>query len=285
MPPGHKPKPQRPANHQGPMKVICLGLPRCATSTLKLIIEDILDIGACMHMSRCLPAPPKMKLVEDALLEKNPKARRAILFKLFDGCAATADFPGHLFVEDLMVMYPDAKFVLNVRSGPKDKAAASWAASMQEAIGGFYTTKYRVACWWSPADWQHYRAQVAWQDFVQRQLGVEGFCDEELYERHNAWVRGSATKAGVDLLEWEPGMGYEPLCGFLGEKVPKGNEVPKTNERGQMKKVLAWRMSIGMGLWAKKVVLPSVVVGGSAILYTVLGGAPALGQGFQKLVS
>jgi hypothetical protein len=152
MPP-HKPKPQRPATHKGPMEVIALGLPRCATSTLKLIVEDVLDIGACMHMSRTLPAPPKMKMVQDALQEPDATKRRAILFKLFEGCAATADFPGHLFVEDLVHMYPNAKFILNVRKG----GAEGWSASMREAIAPFLSFKYRVACWWSPADWQHYR--------------------------------------------------------------------------------------------------------------------------------
>lgn len=267
------------------MEVIALGLPRCATSTLKLIVEDILDIGPCMHMSRTLPAPPKMKLVEDALKETDATKRRAILFKLFDGCAATADFPGHLFVEDLVHMYPDAKFILNVRAGESSKAAASWSASMREAIAPFLSLKYRVACWWSPADWQHYQTEVAWQQFVQNKLDVPNFYCEELYEKHNEWVRRAARQAGVDLLEWEPGMGYEPLCEFLGRKIPAQNEVPKTNERGQMKKVLAWRISIGLKLWAKNVVLPSAVVGGAVAYSMIAGPPPALGQGWLNMVT
>ncbi|KEF53533.1 uncharacterized protein A1O9_10508 [Exophiala aquamarina CBS 119918] len=260
----HKPKPQIPLDHTGPMEVVCLGLPRCATSTLKLILEETLAIGPCMHMSRCLLAPEKMALVERALRELDQTKRRALLNELFKGCAATADFPGHLFVEDLVVMYPNAKFVLNIRGS----GAKSWSESMQEAIAPFLSLKYRVACWWSLADWQHYQAEVAWDEFVKRKLGGKSFCHEEVYRLHNDWVRRTVKESGKRLLEWEPGMGYEPLCEFIGKEVPDG-EIPKTNERGQMKRVLAWRIKIGLKLWLRNVMLPTALISGIAVAYTI----------------
>ena len=266
----HKPPPQIPLNHEGPMDVIALGLPRCATSTAKLAFETILNVGPCMHMNRVLMAPPKMRLVELALREEDPKIRRGYLYKLFDGAAATADFPGHLFVEDLTVMYPNAKFILNIRKG----GAASWSASMSESIAPFYSWRYRVACWWNPADWQHYQAEMAWEKFVQEKLGVPNFWCEELYEKHCQWVRDTCKKNNVDLLEWEPGMGWGELCAFLGKKVPEQG-VPHINERGKMTKVLNWRIMQGLKLWAKKVGYPAagVAVGGLLLRYSP---APAL---------
>lgn len=271
----HKPKPQIPLNHKGPMEVICLGLPRCATSTLKVLLEATLSVGPCMHMSRCLPQPAKMALVERALKEPDAEKRRSILFQLFDGAAATADFPGHLFVEDLVVMYPNAKFILNTRAGG---GAKGWSESMKEAIGPFVSFKYRVACWWSRPDWQHYRAEVAWEEFVKRKLGTQTFYEEAVYERHNQWVRKTVEGAGKELLEWEPGMGYQPLCDFIGRKVPEG-EIPRMNEREQMKKVFAWRISIGMKLWLKNVLLPMTAVAG-AVGASVYSGyrMPLLGR-------
>ena len=207
-------------------------------------------------------SPPKMKLVELALREQDPYIRRGYIYSLFNGAAATADFPGHLFVEDLTVMYPNAKFILNTRKG----GAKSWSASMSEAIAPFYSWKYRVACWWSPADWQHYQAEVAWEQFVQRKLGVPNFWCEDLYEKHCQWVRDVCKKNDVKLLEWEPGVGWEELCAFLGKKVPEQG-VPHANERGQMTKVLKWRVMVGLKLWMRKVGAPTagLAVGGFAL--------------------
>jgi hypothetical protein len=206
-----------------------------------------------------------MALVEQALHESDATKRRALLFQLFNGAAATADFPGHLFVEDLVVMYPNAKFVLNTRAS----GAKSWSESMSEAIMPFMSTKYRLACYWSPPDYQHYRAEVAWEEFVQRKLGVSCIADEAAYEAHNEWVRRTVKKAGKQLLEWEPGMGYKPLCEFIGKPVPP-TEIPRTNERDQMKKVLAWRIQIGLKLWAKHVttVMVPMAVVGAAVAYS-----------------
>ena len=91
-------------------------------------------------------------------------------------------------------------------------------------------------------------------------------------------------KNGVDLLEWEPGMGWEALCAFLGKKVPEQG-VPHANERGQMTKVLNWRVMVGLKLWVKKVGLPTVgvAVGGlafwSGAVASLLGSfAPLTGK-------
>jgi hypothetical protein len=275
----HRPKYQLPLIHTGPLEVICLGLPRCATSTLKVMLEETLRVGPCMHMSRCLPFPTRMALVERALKEPQDDKRHEMLTQLFAGCAATADFPGHLFVEDLVILYPNAKFVLNTRPG----GARSWVESMQQAIAPFKSFKYRLLCWWSLADWQHHQTEMAWDAFVKQKFQVQSMFDEEVYERHNEWVRKTVCGAGKQLLEWEPSDGYAPLCAFIGKECPDGDIIPKMNERGQMQRVLAWRIKMGLKLWTRNVILPSVVawiivtVANTAVSKPLLGGLVGVG--------
>jgi hypothetical protein len=253
-PPAHKP--QIPTCSHGPVQVVAAGLPRCATTTLKEMFENpqLLDVGPTMHMNRCLPSPPEMHLVWEALREPDAPKRHAILYKLFAGCAATADFPGHLFIEDLLDMYPDIKVVLNVRkSGAKE-----WAASMKTTIVPFMSWQYRVACWWSLPDYWHYRTEVEWQRFVQERFGVDEFWTEDAYDKHNQWVLDVCKAKGKEVLVWDPSMGWGPLCEFLGKKEPE-LPVPRTNDRGKMEKIIKWRIAIGLKLWMSKVAVPVAV--------------------------
>ena len=247
------PPKQIPTCFKGPVQVIAAGLPRCATTTLKEVFENpnFLDVGPTMHMNRCLTAPANMQFIMEALREPDAQKRRAILYKLFAGCAATADFPGHLFIEDLIEMYPDAKVVLNVRkSGAQD-----WAASMSTTIAPFMGWQYRTACYLSQPDYWHYQCEVEWQRSVQERFGVKNFWDAEVYEKHNQWVLDICREKGKEVLIWEPSMGWAQLCEFLGKKVPE-NGIPRTNDRGKMEKIVLWRISIGLKMWATKVVAP-----------------------------
>ena len=263
------PKPQIPTTFEGPVQLIAAGLPRCATTTLKEVFENnnLLAVGPTMHMSRCLPSPPTMRLVHDALCEKNTQKRRAMLHELFDGCAATADFPGHLFIEDLIEMYPDAKVVLNVRKG-----AGDWETSMKSTLAPFMSWQYRVAGFWSPSDYWHYRCEVEWQRFVKEKFGADNFWSKGVYDAHNEWVKRVCRENGKEVLVWEPSMGWGPLCEFLGKKEPL-MPIPRTNDRAKMEKIVGWRIRIGLKVWMKKVCVPVAisVLGGWGVLK---GAAP-----------
>lgn len=258
--PVHKPKAQIPANHEGPLLVIAAGLPRCATTTLKEVFEYTLDLGPTMHMNRILPVPDNMRLVLSALQESDKTARQQILRQLFTGHACTADFPGHLFVEDLIEMYPEAKVVLNIR---KD-GAAGWAKSMQAAIVPFSTLKYRLSTYWNESDYLHSQAQIVWNKNVRALLGVDSFWCEEAYDAHNAHVLEVCKKHNKDVLIWEPSMGWSDLCSFLQVKQPCVS-IPHNNEKGQMEKVLQWRMQLGMQQRVSKMILPLSIAGSWSI--------------------
>src|SRR5271156_3612736 len=86
------------------LRIIATGLPRCATSSIQSAFESHLSLGPCMHFSRVLPDLANITLVHQAAQEPNKAKRQALLHRLFDGYASSADFPGINFVEDLVEM-------------------------------------------------------------------------------------------------------------------------------------------------------------------------------------
>ena len=88
------------------MQVIAAGFARCATSSLQAAFENDLGLGPSMHMGHVAPHVDRLKYCVAALLEEDKAKRQAILHKLFDGYAASCDFPGFTFVDDLIEMYP-----------------------------------------------------------------------------------------------------------------------------------------------------------------------------------
>lgn len=86
------------------IQVLCAGLPRCATSSLQAAIEGpVIGISPCMHMAHVVPHPDRLKLCLAAMAEMDNTVRRQeILGTLFAGYAASADFPGNIFMDDLM---------------------------------------------------------------------------------------------------------------------------------------------------------------------------------------
>lgn len=56
-----------------------------------------------MHMAHVAPHPDRLKLCLAAMAEVDSTAKRhKILRTLFAGYAASADFPGNIFMDDLM---------------------------------------------------------------------------------------------------------------------------------------------------------------------------------------
>jgi hypothetical protein len=258
-------KPQIETCFGGPVQVLAVGLPQCATTALIEGFENpqLLNIGPTMHVGRCFPLPPNLRFIWEALQEGDTQKRRAILYKLFAGCAATADFPGHLFLEDLIEMYPDARIVLNVHAGGGEELAAS----LKARIAPFMGWRYRVACLWSIPDQWHYLCLMEWQRFVRAKFGVDAVWSKDLYDMHNQWVLDVCQIKGREVLIWEPSMGWGPLCEFLGRKEPEV-DIPTTDSREEEKgSVVQGRIRVGLKLWMRKGAMPIAlsVLGGWAI--------------------
>ncbi|KAM0558057.1 hypothetical protein ACHAPJ_005224 [Fusarium lateritium] len=126
------------------MQVLCLGLPRCATSSLQAALEsDVLNLGPAMHMAHIAPHADREQIVIDALNEQDKEKRQKLLHKIFDGYASACDTPGWAFSADLMDMYPEVVIVLNKRP-----SGQVWLKSIGDSLRFFGTWRYLVPTGW-----------------------------------------------------------------------------------------------------------------------------------------
>lgn len=209
---------KRDLSYRGGLKVIAAGLPRCATSSLQSALENELGFGPCMHMAYIAPHANLLKVCYEAAIEVDKTKRHKMLHQIFDGYVATADFPGMAFVDDLMEMYPDAKVILNQRN-----SGQRWLSSINRTIKFFSETPYMVMTCLIPTDYWHWKVHQGVKVLIMRRFGFgdgpDGIFVLSLYEKHNNWVRDVAKRNGNPILEWQPEMGWEPLCTFLGKPV------------------------------------------------------------------
>ncbi|KAL3441823.1 hypothetical protein BJX65DRAFT_313457 [Aspergillus insuetus] len=212
---------------------------------------------------------------------RNAARRRANLGQIVNGYAACTETL-NVFADDLVDLYPGAKLILNTRpdtdtntlnAPTKTKAdfdeptaaAVAWAQSCNDAIA-FFTSPWALAVCWMLGSyrfwWHRYRLQTdiwrrrgliahhveayEWRWWCRRLplLAPKGakWMVPEFYDRYNAWIQDEAAKRGRELLVWHPGMGWGPLCEFLGKEVPQqegdegtplphGNEIAKQQEQ------------------------------------------------------
>jgi hypothetical protein len=95
--------------------------------------------------------------------ETDKSKRQAILHELFDGYAATSDFPGMFFVDDLVEMYPGVKIVLNKRS-----SAEAWHKSIKDTLAFFSSRTYFYLTYLVPTDYWHARIHNAAKALAER---------------------------------------------------------------------------------------------------------------------
>ena len=194
------------------LHVIGAGLPRTATSSLGIALEQLLG-GPRHHMS-AIPGHP-FDLGEGwrtALAGGTPDWDA-----LFSGYIAAVDWPASAFWRQLSVKYPHALVLLSVRD-----SAQAWYQSMSATV----LPAARLALdpkWHAGRDLAELFEQFA---------GTKAWDDEATllaaYERHNAEVR--AGVAPERLLTWNAKEGWEPLCRALGKPIPD-QPFPWVNKR------------------------------------------------------
>lgn len=249
------------------VKVIAAGLPRCATTSLQAALESpFLEIAPCMHGKQIFPRADRMMLVLKAMRETDTACRREILHELFDGYAATVDIPGIFFIDDLMDMYPDARVILNVRPGPQDRRGESWAKSIRDALSFFASWRYILnngLLKISRLHWRMHReiypmfsTQAKFQLLEAGGSGAD-WMTAEFYEKYNAWVHAEAAKRGREVLEFDPTMGWGPLCEFLGKSekaITPHVPFPHRNDAQQVAIIKRQVITLGLLLWAGAIV-------------------------------
>ncbi|KAM3510541.1 hypothetical protein MY11210_005794 [Beauveria gryllotalpidicola] len=207
-----------PTTRTVPMKVLCLGMGRTGTVSLRESLQT-LGYGEAYHtVSAVTTRFYDCKLWYDLLKKKEAgrKVTREDLDRILGDCQAVLDMPAAYFAEELIEAYPDAKLILTVRD------TESWFASMSRTIRPIYEsplTQFVLMMDWlllMPTRWVHPMFQTLDQVLFQRDFARNG---RRVYEEHNARVRALAPPG--KLLEYHVREGWAPLCTFLGREVPE----------------------------------------------------------------
>ncbi|MFL6238339.1 MAG: sulfotransferase family protein [Actinomycetes bacterium] len=200
------------------LRVIGAGVGRTGTTSLKVALEKLLG-GPCYHMYEVLQSPKHVALWHDAV-RCNPVDWE----DLFDGYAATVDWPSAAFWQQLSKAYPDALVLLSVR-----RSSAEWFASAQGTIGALMSVPPGPGT-------QAWHAMAS--ELLERTFTPAPFEEAPAitaYERHNAAVR--AAIPSERLVEWSPGDGWAPLCEALGVPAP-AEEFPHLNKSAEFRALL-----------------------------------------------
>ncbi len=177
------------------LRVVGAGLGRTGTMSLKLALERLLG-APCYHMVEVFSHPAHFAQWT-AAGRGEPVAWPA----LFDGFAATVDWPSASFWPELATAFPDAVILLSTRD------AASWWKSASETIFA------------NPADpGTPMGAMVAAAITSRFTSSRDPAVAMAAFDKWNANVRATAPRDR--LVEWKPGDGWAPLCKALGVAVP-----------------------------------------------------------------
>ncbi len=204
------------------IKVIGAGFGRTGTLSMKYALE-ILGFDKCYHMMEMTMHPNHARYWLDLAAGKDIDWEA-----LFDGYQAAVDWPSASFWRDQMVAYPDAKVLLTQRNSDK------WYQSVTDTI-------------WQVSSGNKASADPIAQASAQLAFALiwdpifDGRVDDKAhaiacYEAHNQAV--IETVPDDKLLVYEPGQGWEPLCGFFGLPIPDApyphmNSTEEFSERWQ----------------------------------------------------
>lgn len=182
------------------LRVVGAGVGRTGTHSLKLALEQLLG-APCHHMLEVLAYPDEQVPGWTAAAEGRPVDWSALLARY----AAVVDWPSASFWPELHAANPDALVLLSIRD------PESWYRSASNTIFQAF---------------DHLPPEMApWMEAFRGVL-AERFCDRlddpaammDAFERHNAAVRRQVP--ADQLLEWQLGDGWEPICERLGLPVP-----------------------------------------------------------------
>ena len=201
------------------LKLVGAGLGRTGTMSLKLALEKLLE-GPVYHMLEVFPRPEHVALWHDAA-----KGGKLDTDALFDGFVACVDWPACSFWKDIAAENPDAPILLSTRSD-----AEAWFNSCDRTIFELFRQP--------PTPDDAWRAMV---DDMMAATFTSQIPDHDAavaaYDRWNADVRATADPSR--LVEWQPGDGWEPLCGALGVAVPD-EPFPHANTTKEFRDRAGW---------------------------------------------
>jgi len=213
----------------------------------------ILNLGPCYHMRENLHNDHSDLWIKLGTLARGDPDRPP-WSSVFRGYRSTMDFPGFLFYQELMEVYPDAKVVLTIRDSEK------WYTSVADTIRnvmpdtcsflGMRLMGTLVPKWGRTT---RMVATLLGERFNHGDNSKESWiCN---FKKHNEEVQRLVPRER--LLVYQVGEGWEPLCKFLGVPVPDVpfphlNDTAQFRGRMQMMNIVAYVMigcMIALGLF------------------------------------
>jgi Sulfotransferase domain len=197
-----------------PVKVIGAGIGRTGTLSLKTALNH-LGLGPCHHMEEVLHDMGRQVPLWQAVVDGRPDWAEN-----YKGYASAVDWPTATFFRELHLAYPQAKFILTVRS------TQSWAESFSETIYKALAGRAHA-----PDEKQPWLTMCA--GVIAKAGIVEGMDVAALMAAFDAHVAAVKSTIPPDqLLVFEVKDGWGPLCAFLGMPIPD-TDFPRTNDRAE----------------------------------------------------
>lgn len=259
-----------PGTRTLPMRVLVLGMSRTGTMSIFTALEKLNYHP--YHMAKAVQAPKtNLNVWCEALRAKfhgqGKVWGREEFDKVLGNYDAVADVPCICFAEELIAAYPEAKVLLNERD------VDDWLRSMEATAG--VVLKWHSFAWLAPWDhallepfWEHAKLVMPAQFHTFSDFSPD-YPAREAFHQHYARVRKAAPEER--LLSYRVAEGWEPLCKFLGEEVPK-EEFPRVNDA----RSFVWIHRVMWYLAFAK------MVGKVALMASPMLAAVGLGVGWQR---
>lgn len=194
------------------LDVIGAGFGRTGTLSLKLALEE-LGLAPCYHMAETSEHPE-----HDARWLALANGKTDDFGAVLAGYRATVDWPGVFFWKPLIAANPNAKVILTLRDPDAwyESASNTIFARMENFAHALVNDEARSLTHARRTHKMMVNAIIREQTF-----GGDFSRDHAIsvFNVHNAEVR--RTIPPENLLIYEPGQGWEPLCAFLGLDVPE----------------------------------------------------------------
>ncbi|KAK7699516.1 hypothetical protein SLS64_011654 [Diaporthe eres] len=227
-----------------PMKVLLLAVGRTGTASMRAAMQHLGYVETYHMMCASIENPPDALLWHDALVakyfpERSPLPEGTIRTRefwdqLLGNCQAVCDWPACAFAEELMEVYPEAKVVLtgrDVDSWHKSTLPTVYWRATDHELRMLSNTLLPFGLSGSWAAQMYYpMLKMFFDTFFEGDFVHRG---KDVYRRHYEKCVRLATDGGRNpgrLLEFRVQEGWEPLCNFLGERVPKAQKFPNVND-------------------------------------------------------
>jgi hypothetical protein len=173
-------------------------------------------------------------------INNEPKNWRAEFDALLGHCSVTGAAPSCYFAKELIEAYPEAKVILVERD------VESWARSFDVILAGAFNPGVLVFRLLDPL-WAG-RVVGMLKSFLMYYYGASNPKEaranlRDVHRGHNELVRSLVPKE--KLLLFDLASGWEPLCTFLGKKVPEA-PFPYVNDLAETKRRSAFLIRKGM---------------------------------------